>query len=157
MTYVHRIGRTARAGKTGTAITLVDWDDLPRWTMIDKALDLGCPDPAETYSNSPHLYSELGIPAETSGQVGDPRPPQGKRSGGEPRSAGSAPRNSDRSRRRTRGGKSAGGHPATPTVAGGDDTSEATTGAPAGDAAHAGRRRRRRRSRPSAGVTANTN
>jgi superfamily II DNA/RNA helicase len=157
LAYVHRIGRTGRAGKTGIAITLVDWDDLPRWTMIDKALDLGCPDPAETYSNSPHLYSELGIPAETSGQVGDPRPPQGKRSGGEPRSAGSAPRNSDRSRRRTRGGKSAGGHPATPTVAGGDDTSEATTGAPAGDAAHAGRRRRRRRSRPSAGVTANTN
>ncbi len=26
--YVHRIGRTGRAGKTGIAITLVDWDEL---------------------------------------------------------------------------------------------------------------------------------
>jgi superfamily II DNA/RNA helicase len=27
-TYVHRIGRTGRAGKTGVAVTLVDWDEL---------------------------------------------------------------------------------------------------------------------------------
>lgn len=27
--YVHRIGRTGRAGKTGVAVTLVDWDELP--------------------------------------------------------------------------------------------------------------------------------
>ena len=52
--YVHRIGRTGRAGNTGIAVTLVDWDELPRWTMIDKALGLDCPDPAETYSSSPH-------------------------------------------------------------------------------------------------------
>ena len=39
--YVHRIGRTGRAGKTGVAVTLVDWDELPRWTMIDKALGSG--------------------------------------------------------------------------------------------------------------------
>jgi superfamily II DNA/RNA helicase len=26
--YIHRIGRTARAGASGTAITLVDWDDV---------------------------------------------------------------------------------------------------------------------------------
>lgn len=41
--YVHRIGRTGRAGKTGIAVTLVDWDELPRWTAIDKALNLGSP------------------------------------------------------------------------------------------------------------------
>ena len=28
-TYVHRIGRTGRAGSTGVAVTLVDWDDIP--------------------------------------------------------------------------------------------------------------------------------
>ena len=50
--YVHRIGRTGRAGKTGIAVTLVDWDELPRWTMIDKALGLDTPDPVETYSSS---------------------------------------------------------------------------------------------------------
>jgi superfamily II DNA/RNA helicase len=45
--YVHRIGRTGRAGKTGVAVTLVDWDELPRWAMIDKALGLDCPEPVE--------------------------------------------------------------------------------------------------------------
>ena len=67
--YVHRIGRTGRAGKTGIAVTLVDWDELPRWTMIDKALGLDTPDPVETYSSSPHLYEELGIPADATGSV----------------------------------------------------------------------------------------
>ncbi|WP_243766465.1 DEAD/DEAH box helicase [Streptomyces sp. GC420] len=66
-TYLHRIGRTGRAGASGTAITLVDWDDIPRWQLINKALDLNFPDPAETYSTSPHLYEDLGIPAGTKG------------------------------------------------------------------------------------------
>ena len=50
--YVHRIGRTGPGRRTGVAVTLVDWDELPRWTMIDEALGLGFPDPAETYSTS---------------------------------------------------------------------------------------------------------
>ena len=35
-TYLHRIGRTGRAGNTGVAVTFVDWDDLPRWGLINK-------------------------------------------------------------------------------------------------------------------------
>ncbi|QEU91997.1 DEAD/DEAH box helicase [Streptomyces kanamyceticus] len=66
-TYLHRIGRTGRAGAKGIAITLVDWDDIPRWQLINKALDLGFPDPVETYSSSPHLYEELDIPVGTKG------------------------------------------------------------------------------------------
>ncbi|MFD0416203.1 DEAD/DEAH box helicase [Streptomyces sp. NPDC127108] len=66
-TYLHRIGRTGRAGASGTAITLVDWDDIPRWQLINKALDLGFNDPVETYSSSPHLYEELDIPVGTKG------------------------------------------------------------------------------------------
>ncbi|MFB7270348.1 DEAD/DEAH box helicase [Streptomyces sp. NPDC056244] len=66
-TYLHRIGRTGRAGASGTAVTLVDWDDIPRWQLINKALDLGFPDPPETYSTSPHLFEELKIPAGTKG------------------------------------------------------------------------------------------
>src|SRR5680860_308179 len=31
--YLHRIGRTGRAGATGIAITFVDWADLHRWKM----------------------------------------------------------------------------------------------------------------------------
>ncbi|WP_231626859.1 DEAD/DEAH box helicase [Streptomyces apocyni] len=68
-TYLHRIGRTGRAGASGKAITLVDWDDIPRWQLINKALELGFPDPAETYSTSPHLYEEQGIPAGTKGTL----------------------------------------------------------------------------------------
>ncbi|MGK5697800.1 DEAD/DEAH box helicase, partial [Streptomyces sp. URMC 128] len=66
-TYLHRIGRTGRAGAKGIAITLVDWDDIPRWQLINKALDLGFNDPPETYSTSPHLYADLGIPEGTKG------------------------------------------------------------------------------------------
>ncbi|MET9407186.1 DEAD/DEAH box helicase [Streptomyces sp. NPDC002935] len=66
-TYLHRIGRTGRAGAKGIAITLVDWDDIPRWQLINKALDLGFPDPPETYSTSPHFFEELSIPAGTKG------------------------------------------------------------------------------------------
>jgi superfamily II DNA/RNA helicase len=66
-TYLHRIGRTARAGNTGVAVTFVDWDDLHRWTLINKALDLGIPEPQETYSSSEHLFTDLDIPADTKG------------------------------------------------------------------------------------------
>ncbi|WP_405019115.1 DEAD/DEAH box helicase [Kitasatospora sp. NBC_00070] len=66
-TYLHRIGRTGRAGAFGTAVTLVDWDDIPRWQLINKALDLKFPDPEETYSTSPHLYELLKIAPGTTG------------------------------------------------------------------------------------------
>jgi superfamily II DNA/RNA helicase len=69
MTYVHRIGRTARAGATGKAITLVDWDDIPRWKLICDKLDLPLHEPVETYSTSPHLYLELDIPTEAKGTL----------------------------------------------------------------------------------------
>jgi superfamily II DNA/RNA helicase len=66
-TYVHRIGRTGRAGNTGVAVTFVDWDDLHRWTLINKALDLGIPEPQETYSSSDHLFTDLDIPTDSKG------------------------------------------------------------------------------------------
>ncbi|HYQ74438.1 MAG TPA: DEAD/DEAH box helicase [Cellulomonas sp.] len=68
-TYLHRTGRTGRAGNKGTAVTFVDWDDVPRWSLIDKALELGFPEPQETYSSSPHLYTDLDIPAGTTGRL----------------------------------------------------------------------------------------
>lgn len=68
-TYVHRIGRTARAGAAGIAVTFVDWDDLARWKMIDTALVLGLPEPVETYSSSEHLFEMLNIPAGSSGRM----------------------------------------------------------------------------------------
>jgi superfamily II DNA/RNA helicase len=67
MTYIHRIGRTARAGAVGTAITLVDWDDIPRWRLVCDKLGLPFHEPTETYSTSPHLYEELDIPERAGG------------------------------------------------------------------------------------------
>ncbi|MFF3262795.1 DEAD/DEAH box helicase [Streptomyces sp. NPDC002932] len=126
-TYLHRIGRTGRAGAKGIAITLVDWDDIPRWQLINKALDLKFPDPPETYSTSPHLYEELDIPAGTKGVL--PRTERtraglraeeiedlGETGGRGRKSAASAPApavreerppRTPRQRRRTRGGSAA--------------------------------------------------
>ncbi|RUQ03174.1 DEAD/DEAH box helicase, partial [Kocuria sp. HSID17582] len=118
-TYLHRTGRTGRAGNKGTAITFVDWDDVPRWRLIDKALELGIPEPVETYSSSEHLYTDLNIPRTAKGKLprsqrtleglageeledlGDARPARGdKRSSGGSR---------DGSGSRRRSGSSGGG------------------------------------------------
>ena len=65
--YLHRIGRTGRAGRDGVAVTFVDWADLSRWKMINETLHLDFPEPLETYSTSEHLYSALNIPAGAKG------------------------------------------------------------------------------------------
>jgi superfamily II DNA/RNA helicase len=156
--YVHRIGRTGRAGKTGIAVTLVDWDDLPRWTLIDKALSLGNPEPAETYSNSPHVYDELDIPTDITGSVGaasrpKDRPKREARDGERPARDGErAARNRDRTRQRTRGGTSPTGH-----VENSEQPASASEGgatAPGTDGSSPARRRRRRRRPNSTAPTA---
>ena len=76
-TYLHRAGRTGRAGKTGIAVTFVDWDDLHKWALINRALEFGQPEPTETYSSSPHLYSDLNIPAGTKGRLKSTPPMKG--------------------------------------------------------------------------------
>ena len=68
-TYLHRAGRTGRAGKTGIAVTFVDWEDLHKWALINRALEFGQPEPVETYSSSPHLFEDLDIPAGTKGRI----------------------------------------------------------------------------------------
>ncbi|MFC9165927.1 DEAD/DEAH box helicase [Streptomyces fungicidicus] len=162
-TYLHRIGRTGRAGAKGTAITLVDWDDIPRWQLINKALDLGFGNPPETYSTSPHLFSDLGIPEGTKGvlprsertragldaeeleDLGEPggRGPRGRggrggRDGSRTAERETSPR-TPRRRRRTRGGASldeTSRQPASPVAEG--------TGEAAADTADRTARRRRR-------------
>ncbi|MFJ9355811.1 DEAD/DEAH box helicase [Streptomyces mirabilis] len=171
-TYLHRIGRTGRAGAKGIAITLVDWDDIPRWQLINKALDLGFGNPPETYSTSPHLFEELNIPAGTKGVLprsertraglaaeevedlgetggrGGPRGRGGRSSAPAPvERERERPARTPRRRRRTRNGAALEETSTTPTP-------EATTEPAAAEATEPRTPRRRRRTR--AGGTAET-
>nr|WP_254711181.1 DEAD/DEAH box helicase [Streptomyces lunaelactis] len=143
-TFLHRVGRTGRAGAKGIAVTLVDWDDIPRWQLINKALDLKFPDPVETYSTSPHLFEQLNIPAGTKGVL-----PRGERTraglraeevedlgetGGRGRKSSSASpvreerperTRTPRQRRRTRGGSTPDGVEATEAVTSPEPTKDA--------------------------------
>ncbi|MFC9870944.1 DEAD/DEAH box helicase [Nocardia salmonicida] len=144
-TYVHRIGRTGRAGRTGVAITLIDWDELHRWESINKALGLNMADPAETYSRSPHLYSDLGIPEGITGVIRKPAAPA-RDDDAVVEERTERPKSS-RSRRRTRGG--------TPIVEGSESgtTTESSTDSAddTTDGDKPARRRRRRRKPAEAG------
>ncbi|MBM7797526.1 superfamily II DNA/RNA helicase [Microlunatus panaciterrae] len=98
-TYVHRIGRTGRAGASGVAITFVDWADRTRWKVINNTLGLPFEEPQETYSTSEHLYHDLGIDPGTKGRIVPARPSAaaGSSRSGSPRS--------DRPRRDTESGR----------------------------------------------------
>ena len=117
-TYLHRIGRTGRAGASGVAVTLVDWADLTRWKVINNALDLPFEEPAETYSTSEHLFHDLGIPRDAKGRLRDPdpKPPRGERGGGQDRQGGrdqggAKPEGANRNRNRRRRNRTRGGAP----------------------------------------------
>jgi superfamily II DNA/RNA helicase len=142
-TYTHRIGRTGRAGATGVAVTFVDWDDMPRWRIIDKTLGLDMPEPPETYHTSEWLYTDLGIPTDVTGTL-----PTGERTraglsaekeedlGGGRRRGPSRGERPARSRSRRRGGTRDGAN----TV----DAPDPTDGTePAGETTRRPRRRRR--------------
>ena len=124
--YLHRVGRTGRAGRLGIAVTFVDWEDLARWTHINLELKFGQPDPTETYSSSEHLFTDMNIPAGTKGRlkastrVEAPKSsrPQGQKGSRPSRGSDSKPDRSgekrtdrpaetaNRTRNRTRGGNS---------------------------------------------------
>ncbi|MFJ4522154.1 DEAD/DEAH box helicase, partial [Streptomyces sp. NPDC088810] len=171
-TYLHRVGRTGRAGAKGTAITFVDWDDIPRWQLINKALELDFNDPVETYSSSPHLFSDLGIPQGTRGtlpraertragldaeeleDLGETGGRGARGRGGRGGRAESAPAERERPartprrRRRTRGGTPLDASPAAPVAeTAGTEEAPAATRTPR-------RRRRTRGGAPAEQVTA---
>ena len=106
-TYIHRIGRTARAGADGIAITFVDWDELARWKMINLTLELGLAEPEETYSSSPHLYEVLNIPSGSTGRIVKAKPvnrveSKAPRAANAPRQAAAPKEKTERIRTRTK-------------------------------------------------------
>ena len=149
-TYVHRIGRTGRAGASGIAITFVDWADLARWKMINKALDLPFDEPQETYSTSEHLYHDQGIAPGTKGRIAEAAPVErkpreergerGERGDRGERSGGS--RNRSRNRSRTRSGQAVDSSSA--AAPSGEAPATAADGATDGEARSGGSRSRSR-------------
>lgn len=147
-TYLHRAGRTGRAGKTGIAVTFVDWADMHKWALINRALEMGIPEPVETYSSSPHLYSDLDIPEGSKGRLKATPIPKVEREASRP------PR--ERERTRTRSGASGGataGSSTGRTERAVTDGSSATSAGEGGTSSAAKRRRRRRRSGGSGGAS----
>jgi superfamily II DNA/RNA helicase len=156
-TYVHRIGRTGRAGATGSAITFVDWADVTRWKVINRALDLPYDDPPETYSTSDHLYEDLGIPRDAKSSIGPPRgggarkdsrSPERARSGGDrPARSGGQSRSRNRSRTRTRSGEPVGseGAASAGAASSASDASGSDSSGSGVQQRSGGQRRRRRR------------
>ncbi|MCE0767768.1 DEAD/DEAH box helicase [Pseudonocardia kujensis] len=178
-TYVHRIGRTGRAGKEGVAVTLVDWDEIPRWKLVSEELSLGIDEPVETYSTSDHLYTDLDVPTDVTGRLPlskrtragldaeyvDTEGDNGsrKRKAREERTA--KPRRERQRTRRRNGVPVAGPAGARPAVADGDEPADASAevgevGSAATDTDGEGpakpRRRRRRGGRRRPGDTAAT-
>ncbi len=135
-TYVHRIGRTGRAGESGIAVTFVDWDDLPRWKEINDTLGLPFPEPPETYSSSAHFYEALDIPKGKTGTL-----PRGSRVrvGLQAEELEDIGDTGSARRKRTDDGPRSGGRDHRPA--------ERRTAAPAADTARAGRSRPRTRTR----------
>ena len=145
-TYLHRAGRTGRAGKTGIAVTFVDWADMHKWALINRALEMGIPEPVETYSSSPHLYSDLDIPEGSKGRLKATPIPKVEREASRP------PRERERERTRTRssdGGAGGGERRERPAGEGASTTAPAS-----GEGGAAKRRRRRRRSGGAGGAGA---
>ena len=144
-TYVHRIGRTGRAGATGIAITFVDWADVTRWKVINKTLCLPFDELVETYSTSEHFFHDQGIPPGTKGRLVPETPTEKPARESKPRSEREDRPRRDRNRTRTRGGEK--------TDAGTTDGSPAPTAASEGGG-EGSRSRNRRRRRTRSGQTA---
>jgi superfamily II DNA/RNA helicase len=146
-TYLHRIGRTARAGNTGVAVTFVDWDDMPRWGLINRALDLGIPDPQETYSSSEHLFTDLDIPQGATGRL--PKADQTREGLSAERvedlgeTGKSSGRSAGRPARGRSGGSSSGGSSSGGSSSGGSSSGGSSSGGSSSGGSSSGRSRSR--------------
>ncbi len=123
-TYVHRIGRTGRAGHTGAAVSFCDHEERPRLAAIEKLLRRSLPPcgdlPSAVFPEMADPVAAVGPSRTARRSDGGSRGPRGGRAGGKPRSG-------ERGRRGGRGAGSGGGARPRPTVA------TAPAGSPSGD------------------------
>jgi hypothetical protein len=54
-------------------VTLVGYDELHKWSLINAELGLEQPSPPAWFSTSPELFEALDIPADATPTVGEPR------------------------------------------------------------------------------------
>jgi superfamily II DNA/RNA helicase len=154
--YVHRIGRTGRAGASGIAVTFVDWADQTRWKVINSTLGLPFEEPEETYSTSAHLFHDLGIDPAAKGRLTPPKPPRAREDGEDrkdrkDRKERRAERPKKTGRRRLRNGVPVEQAETTelPVAAEpGPETAASAAGVEGAEPERTRRRRRRNRSRP---------
>jgi superfamily II DNA/RNA helicase len=103
--YVHRIGRTGRAGRTGTGISFVLGDEVKDMRKIARELGLDWEPQTGTATTLPHReeskpQAEEANPRREGGRPRQDRGPKGGRDGGQRKSA---PRKGDRQRQSTDG------------------------------------------------------
>jgi ATP-dependent RNA helicase RhlE len=91
-TYVHRIGRTGRAGQTGKAVSFCDADERPRLVAIERLLKRSIPTrnepPAWSGPAAGDEPSTGGQRSERSGGRGQRRGRRGNSRGGQPAQGG---------------------------------------------------------------------
>ncbi len=86
--YLHRIGRTARAGNKGVAVTFAEFNEIDRLNVIRKAVEADT-EVAEVFSTSDHLTELFDLPEETPWDHMSRTGGSSKGKGGSSRSGGS--------------------------------------------------------------------
>ena len=105
--YLHRIGRTARAGRAGVAITFVEHQEVERANLIRRAIDRTDLEVVQTFSTSPELTALFDLPEDVpwARSVARRRSPEGGEGGRGGRGEGGRGGRGDGGRGKGEGGR----------------------------------------------------
>lgn len=77
--YIHRIGRTARAGAEGSAVCFITTEDREKWAEIDQLLNPGAPRSTESYAPQKSSGAPKRKFGKSNGQSNRDRKPFGQK------------------------------------------------------------------------------